>query len=268
MATTARPLLLFGANTDVGKTVCAAGLVRAALRRDERALYVKPVQTGARPDDDGDARADATWIRRCVRGSLLARGAAADRAAALDADLAERLEHATLFGWERAVSPHLAAASGGAAAAPSDAELLAALRARLARGAGRGLALVETAGGVLSPAPSGSLQADAYAPLFAAGAAPVALVGDGRLGGISATLCALEALRARGARVRALALIEASDEPLENAAFVREHVAGGGRGADVHVAALPRLPPPSEDLSEWLRDTGPAFDEMLACLRE
>ena len=117
---------------------------------------------------------------------------------------------------------------------------------------------------MLSPAPSGSLQADVYAPLFEgddATARPVALVGDGRLGGISATLCALESLRSRGARVRVLTMIEASGEPLDNAAFLRQHA---GDDSDMLVSALPQLPPPSEDLSAWLRVTAPAFEAMLA----
>ena len=212
MATT-RPLLLFGANTDVGKTVCAAGLVRAALRRDERALYVKPVQTGARPGDDGDARAGATWIRARARRPARARRRRRPRGGARRRPRrAARARDALRLGARGLAAPRLAQRTGRRTrprrATPSCSRRCA--RGSRAARAPLKLALVETAGGVLSPAPSGSLQADAYAPLFAAGAAPAAaLVGDGRLGGISATLCALEALRARGARARAR--IEASD---------------------------------------------------------
>ena len=56
-------------------------------------------------------------------------------------------------------------------------------------------ALVETAGGVASPGPSGALQCDVLAPLRL----PALLVADGRLGGISASICAAEA---RGAEAR------------------------------------------------------------------
>jgi bifunctional dethiobiotin synthetase / adenosylmethionine---8-amino-7-oxononanoate aminotransferase len=55
-------------------------------------------------------------------------------------------------------------------------------------------AIVETAGGVLSPAPSGSSQADLYRPLRL----PVILVGDYHLGGIATTTSAYESLRVRG----------------------------------------------------------------------
>lgn len=70
------------------------------------------------------------------------------------------------------------------------------------------LVLVETAGGVLSPAPSGSLQADAFRPMRL----PVLLVGDGKLGGIGATLSALESLRMRGYSILGVALIAQGKE--------------------------------------------------------
>lgn len=92
--------------------------------------------------------------------------------------------------------------------------------------------LVETAGGVLSPAsasPDNSLtthakgvqsdddddgsdplswgwstQADLYQPL----GLPVVLVGDGRLGGISCTLSALESLAVRGYDVQGIVVVD------------------------------------------------------------
>jgi dethiobiotin synthetase/adenosylmethionine--8-amino-7-oxononanoate aminotransferase len=79
---------------------------------------------------------------------------------------------------------------------PSDEEILGAthgaLRAQALAGAGA--AIVETAGGVLSPAPSGSSQADLYRPLRL----PALLVGDHHLGGIATTVSAYESLRLRG----------------------------------------------------------------------
>ena len=64
--------------------------------------------------------------------------------------------------------------------------------------------VVETAGGVLSPAPSKTLQADVYRALRL----PIILVGDSRLGGITTTLTAYESLRVRGYSVHAIVLIE------------------------------------------------------------
>jgi dethiobiotin synthetase/adenosylmethionine--8-amino-7-oxononanoate aminotransferase len=57
-----------------------------------------------------------------------------------------------------------------------------------------GLAIVETAGGVLSPGPSGTPQADIFRPMRL----PAILVGDHRLGGIAATISAAESLIMRG----------------------------------------------------------------------
>ena len=62
------------------------------------------------------------------------------------------------------------------------------------RGEHHPLALVETAGGVASPGPSGTLQCE----LLRALRLPAILVGDGSLGGISTTTAAYESLHARG----------------------------------------------------------------------
>ena len=43
---------IFGANTDVGKTVLTTALVRASLAAGRRVFYLKPVSTG--PMDEAD----------------------------------------------------------------------------------------------------------------------------------------------------------------------------------------------------------------------
>ncbi|KAJ4301374.1 hypothetical protein N0V90_003466 [Kalmusia sp. IMI 367209] len=63
-----------------------------------------------------------------------------------------------------------------------------------------GLTVVETAGGVLSPGPSGIPQADIFRPLRL----PVVLVGDHRLGGIASTISAAESLILRGYDISAV----------------------------------------------------------------
>lgn len=120
----------------------------------------------------------------------------------------------TLLEYTDPVSPHIAAARDGVTTC--DAKILGRLIREIkftlgpkepgrqahctsiVPGAGKtsrgNLILVETAGGVLSPAPSGELQADAYRPLRL----PVVLIGDGRLGGIGSTLSSLESLKVRG----------------------------------------------------------------------
>ena len=45
---------LFGANTDVGKTIFTAGLVRASAAKKKRVFYLKPVSTGLLRDADDE----------------------------------------------------------------------------------------------------------------------------------------------------------------------------------------------------------------------
>ncbi|EAQ92048.1 hypothetical protein CHGG_00283 [Chaetomium globosum CBS 148.51] len=124
---------------------------------DEETSYLKPVSTGA-----------ALRRRRLVR---------------------------TLFQYELAVSPHIAAQASGQPIV-ADKMVLAEISKSAARQVSRGPGwlFVETAGGVHSPAPSGSTQADLYRPLRL----PVVLVGDSKLGGISQTISAFESLKLRG----------------------------------------------------------------------
>jgi len=82
---------------------------------------------------------------------------------------------------------------------------------------GSGVALVETAGGVLSPAPSGSTQADLYRPLRL----PVLLVGDHRLGGIGTTISAYESLRLRGYDVHSIVVFQ--DDKYGNLQYLQDH---------------------------------------------
>jgi bifunctional dethiobiotin synthetase / adenosylmethionine---8-amino-7-oxononanoate aminotransferase len=43
---------IFGANTDIGKTVLTSALVRASASRNNKVFYLKPVSTG--PPQDAD----------------------------------------------------------------------------------------------------------------------------------------------------------------------------------------------------------------------
>ena len=48
---------IFGANTNVGKTIVTTALVRASNLTNRNAFYLKPVSTGA-PEDADDAYVD------------------------------------------------------------------------------------------------------------------------------------------------------------------------------------------------------------------
>ncbi|KAJ1458433.1 AAA domain-containing protein [Pelagophyceae sp. CCMP2097] len=231
--------LVYGANTDVGKTAVSGGLVQAALRRRGAAAYLKPVQTGVRNDDEGDAAAIRRYAAAVKRGRLVA--------------------CETLHSWLLAASPHVAAALEERGV-PTDSELAAGVGAWLERHEASELdaisLILETAGGVLSPTPQGGLQADAFAPLHQRFGLKSVLVGDAKLGGVSVTLCALECLERRGLHVDAVVFV-GGDAALGNAAYVRERC-GGNRV----VCELEPLPPMPRPLDDWLESAAPSFDAL------
>eukprot|EP00158_Paraphelidium_tribonemae_P010415 Partr_v1_DN7529_c0_g1_i1_m74367 putative Adenosylmethionine8amino7oxononanoate aminotransferase len=179
---------VYGANTGVGKTVVGTGLCSAALRATLHTSYIKPVQTGAETDADAVARI-------------------------IGPDARTALQAATLFSFTSPTSPHLAALEDNRVV--SDAEVLQALVAQLDKSISSSssqqgsFSLIETSGGVLSPGPSGTLQADLFRPLRL----PVLLVGDPHLGGIGTTLSVLESLRIRGYTVAGVAFMGAGSGP-------------------------------------------------------
>ncbi|KAI9731093.1 MAG: hypothetical protein M1818_007950 [Claussenomyces sp. TS43310] len=163
---------LYGANTDVGKTVWATILCKA-FSRFRQTWYLKPVSTG--PGDEADDR----HVQR----------------------FASRTATRCLYQFGQPVSPHIAAAAviNEAVPPPTDRSIVNGILEHVqscsqsASGA-TGVVLIETAGGVHSPAPSGASQADLYRPLRL----PIMLVADSRLGGISSTISAFESLHVRG----------------------------------------------------------------------
>jgi dethiobiotin synthetase/adenosylmethionine--8-amino-7-oxononanoate aminotransferase len=101
-------------------------------------------------------------------------------------DAGSSIECCTLYAWQQAVSPHLAVEREGRPVSDEAVQRTIEAELGVATSANCEFVLVETAGGVASPAPSGTLQCDLFAPLQL----PAILVGDGGLGGISATICA------------------------------------------------------------------------------
>mmetsp|Transcript_13916 Transcript_13916/g.24883 ORF Transcript_13916/g.24883 Transcript_13916/m.24883 type:complete len:268 (+) Transcript_13916:266-1069(+) len=240
-----QPWVIFGANTDVGKTVVAGGLVRSACAAfgPSHTDYIKILQTGT---DEGHS--DERFVRN----------------AASVADPKDKLRSKTLFSWGPAVSPHLAAEQlrwVDGQLPPSDAEVLKATRDAVAAAKSDSRAtFIETAGGVLSPGPTGQMQADMYKPL----SMPVLMVGDGRLGGISTTLTAYEALYHRKMNVPVVAVIGDPEERYGNVEFLSHMLAPYG----VKVFALKSLPEPEVPLEQWYAFQQPRFDAMLKLLME
>lgn len=78
--------------------------------------------------------------------------------------------------------------------------------------------IIETAGGVLSPGPSGTPQADVFRPLRL----PAVLVGDHRLGGIASTISAAESLIIRGYDIDAIVCFDDQSQ-YENADYLKKY---------------------------------------------
>ncbi|KAL5348934.1 hypothetical protein ACLOAV_006359 [Pseudogymnoascus australis] len=207
-----RAYQIYGANTGVGKTVMSTILCGALHRAlpQEPVWYLKPVSTG--PLDDAD---DGHLVR-----------------------FSPRTKTKTLFQFGDPVSPHIAARG---ATPLSDSSIREKIQAHVTSCSqeGKGTLLVETAGGVHSPTPSGSSQADLYRPLRL----PVLLVGDHRLGGISSSISAFESLHIRGYDLNSVLLFE--DEQYQNHEYLRDYF--GERG--ISVLSLPQ-PPPQESSRE------------------
>lgn len=211
---------VWGANTDVGKSILSAGLLRSF---DKLSLYIKPVQTGAPIADDSKFVNKYAKMSRSTTLVSLEAPVSPDLACDLsevepigDEDLQQRI-HGTICRFDQLLlSEQIIDKSTG---------------------------LLETAGGVLSPVPSGQSQADFYRSFRL----PGLLVGDSKLGGISTTLSAYEALRLRGYDVPAIVLIPHSDIELENERSIE-------RGVDLDhttVFLAPSLPPLEQSLEQY-----------------
>jgi dethiobiotin synthetase/adenosylmethionine--8-amino-7-oxononanoate aminotransferase len=163
----------------------------------------------------------------------------------------------TLYAWEAAISPHLAAERENATV--EDSVVLQMIEKCLKEEMECGvkseksdlLCLVETAGGVASPGPSGTLQCDLYRPFRL----PGILVGDGRLGGISGTIAAYESLKLRGYDIAAVVF---EDHGLVNEVPLTSYLRN-----KVPVLVLPPVPKdPSDDLIEWFVESDGVFKAL------
>jgi Adenosylmethionine-8-amino-7-oxononanoate aminotransferase len=328
--------IIFGANTDVGKTVVSTSLVRNSvlLAGQEEAgggkgflvspdssppggvHYIKPLQCGGSDED---------FVRRHVQQQQQQQHQLNHcRAVGSQQESSSIVGLHTLFQWDTPASPHLASRLENKPV--SDEAVLLALGNKLSwitkqgenhrvnsrsstRPSTTSRIWIETAGGVLSPSASSpnnnspkhatkddnnnmtekssntnawgwSTQADLYSSLHL----PAVLVGDGRLGGISATLSALESLIVRGYDVHAIVLIDSSNahvnetygdlndgyghglmtikEENSNVHALKEYAhrklklrSGSGRPMLQHpdsILALPPLPPLDVPLYEYL----------------
>ncbi|EKD12561.1 hypothetical protein MBM_09317 [Drepanopeziza brunnea f. sp. 'multigermtubi' MB_m1] len=238
---TLRSYQIYGANTNVGKTILSTVLCKAFARKypSEAMWYLKPVSTG--PLDEADDRHLARFSP-------------------------ETRTHC-LFQFDEAVSPHIAARSAKKPLPDSEIQEQVLKHLTSCAQSGPGTILVETAGGVHSPTPSGSSQADLFRPLRL----PVCLVADHRLGGISASISAFESLHIRGYDL--VLVLQFEESKYQNHDYLTSYFEKKG----VLSLALP-LPPPQgktqqEDvermLEYYLRTSElPIVDETIDLLAE
>jgi dethiobiotin synthetase len=169
-----RGIFVTGTDTNVGKTVTCAALLRRY--RDLPLRYWKPVQTGIEQDDD---TGEVQRLSGCGADRVLDRGV--------------RLRHP--------VSPHLAARLNGS---PIDLDALTAL-AHAQSDEGRWI--VEGAGGVLVPLDDRHLIVD----LVRQWRMPALIAARSGLGTINHTLLTIEGLRHRAITIAAVVMVGAPD---------------------------------------------------------
>ncbi|CAN7006096.1 hypothetical protein IGI04_009821 [Brassica rapa subsp. trilocularis] len=273
--------LIWSSNTSLGKTLVSTGISASFLLQppppashSTKLLYLKPLQTGFPSDSDSRfvfSKLASLSLRlrvplsvsNSVLRSSLPRSGTRENIGMRDLNFSEEkvvtgaaaeLSCKTLFAWEAAISPHLAAERENAPV--EDYVVLKmveqCLREEMECGSETNvLCLVETAGGVASPGPSGSLQCDLYRPFRL----PGVLVGDGRLGGISGTIAAYESLKLRGYDVAAVVF---EDHGLVNEVPLTSYLRN-----KVPVLVLPPVPKdPSDDLIEWFVESDGVFKAL------
>lgn len=203
---------IFAANTNVGKTIFATGLCRAAAivakESNRDVFYLKPVQTGYPVDSD----------ERHVR----------------QFNPSELLKSSTLYTYPDPVSPHIATDKP-----PHDDVVLSRVKQQMLdyvrqQKKNGSYLFLETAGGIHSPVMSGTPQVDFYRELRL----PTLLVGDSNLGGISTTLSSFESLVLRGYDIPTVLLF---DQPqYKNHTLINERVKKFNNG--IEVATIPSPP--------------------------
>ncbi|BEI85419.1 hypothetical protein CcaverHIS002_0508200 [Cutaneotrichosporon cavernicola] len=194
---------VFGANTDVGKTLLTTALIRSAASRGNRVSYLKPVSTGPEADSD------EAFVRRHT------------------APYTDLVQTRCLYQYREPMSPHLAAQLAPDLPFPASNDVLVRGVQKYIQSASLsdGHVFVETAGGVHSPAlHPPHTQASSLRSLRL----PSVLVASPHLGGISTTLASYESLLLRGYDVAAVLCLH--DSYYRNDDFLRPYFEERGIG--------------------------------------
>ena len=207
-----RGLCIAGTDTDAGKTTVTAALLLAARQKGLRAMAIKPVQTGCRHD---------------ATGALCAPDVAVYHEACPEA------EASALVMLEEACSPHLAAHNLGRKLEIG--VLAEAVRKRMANSGEGVFALVESAGGVMTPLNESETMLDLFSNLTF----PVLLVVANRLGAINQALLAAAALKARGVPMAGIVLTQ--PRPSEALSSTTQAILADNGAAISRMTGLPLL---------------------------
>lgn len=218
-----RGVFVTGTGTEVGKTYVACAIVRALVADGQRVSVFKPAVTGL----EAAGEADHELLRRA-------------------ADSSQSDEEVAPYRYGPPMSPHLAAELAGEEISP--ARLLETARAAAD---GADALVAEGVGGLLVPLAPGYLVRDLAVDLEL----PLVIAASPGLGTINHTLLTVEAARAAGLEVAAVALTPWPEKPAAIELSNRETIAALGR---VEVEALPRLDPgdPGSWSTAWLRHAG------------
>ncbi len=184
-----RGVFVAGTDTEVGKTLIAAGVLRFLRRQGINAVSMKPVQTGAETDGDG---------------TLLSIDLAFHLEAAGFAPPEEDRACMAPYAYEPAASPHLAGRLEGRY--PDLARITVCAETLLKR---YDFLVVEGAGGLMVPITESALLIDLMRVLDF----PVLLVARAGLGTINHSLLSLAALRAAGLHVLGIVFNDLEPEP-------------------------------------------------------
>ncbi len=182
-----RGVFITGTDTDVGKTIVTAGLLRQLRSAGVNAASMKPVQTGAEVSSDGKLTAPDLVVHH--------------RAAGLSPP-SDEADLMAPYLYEPACSPHLAGRM--ADRYPDIGHIVDCARQLEAR---YEVLLVEGAGGVYAPLTESETMLD----LMKALGYPVLLVSHRGLGTINHTLLSIEALRSRGLETMGVVFNEIED---------------------------------------------------------
>jgi len=227
-----RGIFVTGTDTEVGKTVVAAGLVRALCASGLRTAVMKPVSAGC-------TRRQGQWLNEDAE--LLMR----------QANVELELSEVNPYAFEPPIAPHIAAAE---AKVQIELEHIAEKFGLLSGRAD--VTVVEGAGGWLAPISRTQTMADIAARL----ALPVLLVVGMRLGCLNHTLLTAESIASRGLRLAGW--VANGIDP--DFARAEENLAALESRLDAPlVAKLPLLPAPAHEIiareirADVLMESGP-----------